>query len=129
MIKFLTLEQILKMHDAFIENFGGLPGVRDSNLLLSALEMPKTAFYGQEMYPTLYDKAAAYLFFIVCNHPFNDANKRTGFGAAYLFLRVNKVPIAFNDRALEDLVVEVAKGNKTKEQIAYFFEHGHEKIA
>jgi len=126
MIKFLTVEQILKMHDAFIEKFGGLPGIRDANLLLSAVELPKTAMFGNDMYPSVYDKAAAYLYFIVCNHPFCDGNKRTGFGAAYLFLKVNNVPIKFQDSALENLVVEVAKGKKTKEQIAYFFEYGCE---
>jgi death-on-curing protein len=40
--------------------------------------------FGLELYPTVYDKAAAYLYHIVCNHPFNDGNKRTGFGAAIL---------------------------------------------
>ncbi len=66
MIKFLTIEQILKMHDAFIEKFGGLQGIRDANLLLSAVELPKTAMFGNDMYPSVYDKAAAYLYFIVC---------------------------------------------------------------
>jgi len=123
-MKYLTLEEILEMHDAFIEKFGGLQGVRDPNLLLSALETPKAAFFGEELYPTVYDKASAYLFHIVQNHPFNDANKRTGFGAAYLFLKANGAPIRFSDEALENLVVEVAKGKVAKEAIARFFEHG-----
>ena len=127
MIKFLTLEEVLEMHDVFIDKFGGLRGVRDPNLLLSAVETPKSTMFGEDLYPTVYDKAAAYLYHIVQNHPFNDANKRTGFGAAYLFLRANKVPILFDDEAYENLVVEVAKGKKTKAEIAYFFEHGNEQ--
>jgi death-on-curing protein len=124
MIKYLMLEQVLKMHDAFIEKFGGLQGIRDMNLLLSAIETPKASMFGEDLYPTIYDKAAAYLYHIVQNHPFNDANKRTGFGAAYLFLKANNVSILFDDESFESLVVEVAKGKKTKKEISYFFEHG-----
>lgn len=126
MIKYLTLEQVLKMHEVLIEKFGGLHGVRDANLLISAIETPKAAMFGDDLYPTVYEKAAVYLFHIVCNHPFNDGNKRTGFLAAYLFLKANKVSILFEDEVYEDLVVEVAKGKKTKEEIAYFFKHGKE---
>lgn len=124
MIQYLTLEEVLEMHDVFIEKFGGLKGIRDVNLLLSAIETPKSAMFGEDPYPTVYDKAAAYLFHIVQNHPFNDANKRTGFGATYLFLRANGVPILLSDEAFENLVIEVAKGKVTKEKIAHLLEHG-----
>ncbi len=126
MTKYLTLEQTLEMQSALVRKFGGLPGVRDANLLISAVETPKTAMFGDDLYPTVYDKAAVYLFHIVRNHPFNDSNKRTGFSAAYLFLKANKVPIRFEDEVYEEFVVEVAKGKKTKEEIAYFFKHGKE---
>lgn len=124
MIKYLTLEEVLEMHDAFIEKFGGLKGVRDINLLLSAIETPKAAMFGEDLYPTVYDKAAAYLFHIVQNHPFNDANKRTGFGATYLFLKANGAPILLSDEAFENLVIEVAKGKVSKEVIARLLEYG-----
>lgn len=124
MIKYLNMEQVIKIHDKCIEEFGGLKGIRDINLLLSAIETPKAAMFGEDLYPTIYDKAAAYLYHIVQNHPFNDGNKRTGFGAAYLFLKANHIDIRFGDVAFEDLVIEVAKGKKTKTEIAYFFEHG-----
>ncbi len=123
MIKYLTLEQILEMHDIFIEKFGGLTGIRDINLLQSAIETPKASMFGEDMYPTIYNKAAAYLYHIVQNHPFNDGNKRTGFGVVYLFLRVNKVAILFDDESFENLIVEVAKGMKTKEDISHFLQY------
>lgn len=125
MIKYLTLEEVLEMHDAFIEKFGGLKGIRDVNLLLSAIETPRSAMFGEDLYPTIYDKAAAYLFHIVQNHPFNDGNKRTGFGVAYLFLKANKEAILFSDEAFENLIVEVAQGKRTKDEIAHFFRYGH----
>lgn len=74
------------MHDIFIEKFGRLQAIRDMNLLMSAIETPKATMFGEDLYPTLYNKAAAYLYHIVQNHPFNDANKRTGFGAVYLMM-------------------------------------------
>jgi len=126
MIKYLTLEQILEMHATLVQKFGGLQGVRDANLLISAVETPKGAMFGDDLYPTVYDKAAVYLFHIIRNHPFNDGNKRTGFAVAYLFLKANKVPIRFEDEVYEEFVVEIAKGKKTKEEIAYFFKHGKE---
>ena len=127
MIKFLTFEQVLDMHDALIDKFGGLRGVRDMNLLLSAVETPKTTMFGEDLYPTIYDKAAAYLYHLVQNHPFNDGNKRTGFGAVYLFLRANGVDMPFDDESFENLVIEVAKGEKTKKEISYFLEHAKEQ--
>jgi death on curing protein len=126
MIKYLTLEQILRLHDAAIEEFGGLNGIRDSNLLLSSVEHPKAAMFGEDLYPTIYNKAAAYLYHIIRNHPFNDGNKRTGSGAAYLFLKINKATIFFEDDAYEDFIVKVAQGKRQMEEVAYFLEHGKE---
>lgn len=127
MIKYLTLEEVLEVHDVLIEKFGGLKGIRDVNLLLSAIETPKAAMFGEDLYPTVYDKAVVYLFHIVQNHPFNDANKRTGFGATYLFLQANGAPILLSDEAFENLVIAVANGKETKERIAHFLEHGNFK--
>ncbi len=124
MIRYLTLEQILRLHDAAIEKFGGLSGIRDPNLLLSSVEHPKAAMFGEDLYLTIHNKAAAYLFHIVRSHPFNDGNKRTGCGAAYLFLKINRAKILFKDDAYEDFVVKVAQNKKSLEEVSRFFERG-----
>lgn len=124
MIEYLSVEEIIAMHDAFLNKFGGLQGVRDINLLISAVETPKGTMFSQDLHPTIYDKAAAYLFHIICNHPFNDGNKRTGFGSALLFLKANSIPIIFEKKPYENLVVEVAEGKKKKDGIARFLEFG-----
>lgn len=130
MIQFLTIEQVLHLHDATIEKFGGLKGIRDLNLLASAIEMPKAAMFGEDQHPTLYDKASAYLFHIVCGHPFNDGNKRTGAGSAYLFLRLNKARILFEpyfeNEIFETFIVKISGSKVTKKEISYFLEHGRE---
>lgn len=124
MIEYLSVEEVVTMHDTFLHAFGGLPGIKDINLLISAVETPRGKMFDQDLYPTIYDKAAAYLYHIVRNHPFNDGNKRTGFGVTLLFLKANSIPIKFDKKKYEDLVVEVAKGNITKEEIAKFLESG-----
>lgn len=126
MTKFLTVEQVIEIHDAFLEDHGGLPGIRDKGLLISAVEMPRTSMFGEYLHKTIYDKASAYLFHIVQNHPFNDGNKRTGALTTILFLEGNRVKIVFSDRDYEELVVNVAQGQKSKEVIAYFLEYGKE---
>lgn len=128
MIKFFTVEQVIEIHDAFLEDHGGLPGIRDKGLLISAVEMPRASMFGEYLHKTIYDKAAAYLFHIVQNHPFNDGNKRTGALTTILFLEENGIKIAFSDQDYEEFVVNVAQGRKNKEEIAYFLRHGKEKL-
>lgn len=127
MTKFLTVEQIIEIHDAFLEDHGGLPGIRDKGLLISAVEMPRASMFGEYLHKTIYDKAAAYLFHLVQNHPFNDGNKRTGALTTILFLEENGIKIAFSDESYEEFVINIAKGQKNKEEIAYFLKHGKEK--
>ena len=124
MTKYLTSNQVIEFHDELLKKFGGLPGVRDKNLLHSALDAPKAAFGGQEMYPTIYAKAAAYLYHLTRNHPFNDGNKRTAFVATIAFLQGNHAKIRFAMAALEHVVVEVAHGKVSKEKIEHFLKTG-----
>lgn len=120
MIKYLTLEQVIEIHDAQLNIHGGLAGIRDKGLLISSIEIPKASMFGQDLHITIYDKAAAYLFHIVKNHPFNDGNKRTGAFTAILFLVLNGVKIAFSDEDYEEFVVQIAESKKFKEDIANF---------
>ena len=120
MIKYLPAEMILEYQSKLIATYGGLPGIRDMGLFLSALEMPRAQAFGVDLHPTLHDKAAAYLYHIVCNHPFYDANKRTGAFCCLVFLKINGAPTNFDNSAFEKLVLKVAKGKANKEQIASF---------
>lgn len=124
MIHYLILEQVLEIHDEMLRLFGGLVGIRDINLLHSAIETPKLAVFGQELYPSVYDKAATYLYLITRNHPFTDGNKRTAYVSALVFLEGNNVKNKFKNDDLERIIIEVAKGGKDKESLAAFLEHG-----
>jgi len=118
---FLKLERVLQIHESQIELFGGSSGIRDMGLLESALAMPQVSFGGTFMHGDLYAMAAAYLFHIVCNHPFLDGNKRTGTAVALVFLTLNGINHDIDDTVLESLVLSVACGETGKEEIAAFF--------
>ena len=127
MTKFFTVEQVIEIHDAFLEDHGGLPGIRGKGLLISAVEMPRASMFGEYLHKTIYDKAAAYLFHLVQNHPFNDGNKRTGALTTILFLEENGVKIAFSEKDYEEFVVNVAQGKRDKDEISFFLKSGKEK--
>ena len=83
----LTREAVFAIHAQLLARFGGSAGIREDNMLESALAKPRQLHaYGQ---PNVYEMAAAYAFGIVKNHPFVDGNKRAGFVAAYTFLGIN----------------------------------------
>jgi len=115
---YLSRDDLLCLHDGLIRQYGGMPGVRDEGILDSCLAQPKMFVFDVERFPTLIEKAAAYCFFIVRNHPFFDGNKRTGFVAALHFLRINNVKVRFDEDEVYDVIVGVAKGEVSVDDLA-----------
>lgn len=72
--KFLEIADIFNIHQILIEQFGGMPGVRDEGLLESAVSQPQVTFFGELLHPTIQAQAAAYLYHLAKNHPFLDGN-------------------------------------------------------
>jgi death-on-curing protein len=120
--KFLSLDEVLELHADQISSFGGSPGVRDEGLLESALAQPQATFGGQFLHPTISEQAAAYLYHIAMNHPFIDGNKRTAFAVTDTFLRLNGCALNLTDDRAYDLVMRVARGTMTKEELSTEFE-------
>ncbi|HBK97666.1 MAG TPA: type II toxin-antitoxin system death-on-curing family toxin [Microcoleaceae bacterium UBA10368] len=116
--EFISLEEVLELHDDQISSFGGTPGVRDEGLLESALAQPQATFGGQFLHPTIAAKAAAYLYHIAMNHPFIDGNKRSAFAVTDTFLRLNGFSLNLTDDRVYDLVMQVAEGRMTKEELS-----------
>ena len=119
---FLTLDEILSLHEDQIRRFGGLHGVRDIGLLESAIGSAAATFGGEFLHASIFEMAAAYLYGICKNHPFLDGNKRTAVVAALVFLDMNGVEIAANENLFYDLVIGVAEGRATKAEVAVFFQ-------
>lgn len=107
---YLTLEDILEIHRAIIEKTGGVDGIRDVPLLDSAVARPQASFGGIDLYLSLSEKAAALLHSIICNHPFVDGNKRTGFTAMDVFLRLNDQHLVAEEDEKYDFVQGIASG-------------------
>ncbi len=118
---FLTVDEVIALHDMQLVHFGGLPGLRDAGLRESAVAMPQAGFGGEYVHHDLYEMAAAYLFHLVKNHPFADGNKRVGFHAAYTFLRLNQVQPTLTESEAYDLVIATAEGRANKSHIAEVF--------
>ncbi len=119
---FVSTSMVLSIHARQIERFGGTSGVRDEGLLESALAQPQATFGGQLLHPTISEQAAAYLYHIAMNHPFIDGNKRTAFAVADTFLRLNGCTLNLTDDRAYDLVMQVARGTMTKEELSTEFE-------
>ena len=119
---FVSKSMVLSIHARQIERFGGTPGVRDEGLLESAFAQPQATFGGQFLHPTISEQAAAYLYHIAMNHPFIDGNKRTAFAVTDTFLRLNGCALNLTDDRAYDLVMRVARGTMTKEELSTEFE-------
>jgi death-on-curing protein len=104
----LNVDIVREIHAEALERFGGLEGVRDKNLLASAVLTPQSSFGGKSPYGDIVEVAAAYLFYICGNHPFLDGNKRTAMMAAIVFLRLNGIEPRPDSDRWERLVLDVA---------------------
>jgi death-on-curing protein len=119
-IAFLSLAEVLEIHQDQIVRYGGEPGTRDLGLLQSALAMPEATFGGRFLHTDLFEMAAAYLFHLVQNHPFIDGNKRVGAVAAIVFLDLNGTEFDAPAGSLYDLVIALAQGERSKADAAVF---------
>lgn len=109
-MKTLSKEQVLRLHNALLETFGGTAGVRDDGLLESALNAPFATFGGQYLYPSVQAKAAQLGFGLVCNHPFVDGNKRIGAHVMLVFLAINGIELDYTQEELIDIILQIASG-------------------
>jgi death-on-curing protein len=118
--KFLSLAEVLQIHQDQVSRYGGDPGIRDLNGLKSALGMPAATYGGDFLHADIFSMAAAYLFHITGNHPFVDGNKRTGTIAALVFLALNDHDFNAPEDDLTDMVMAVASGQLDKSDVTMF---------
>lgn len=116
MTRYLTIEEVVELQGHVIEQSGSSLGIRDSNLLDSAVAQPMMAFGGQELYLTIEEKAAALAFSLVMNHPFVDGNKRIGHAAMETFLVLNGHEISAGVDDQEQVFLSLAAGTLEREQ-------------
>lgn len=116
-MRFLSVDDVLAIHENTMTHEGGLAGIRDPGLLESAVAMPQQQFGGEYLHDGRAAMAAAYLFHIASNHAFHDGNKRTAALAALVFLEVNGAQSLPPPEDLEEITLRVAAGECGKEEL------------
>src|SRR5690348_3675536 len=104
----LSLEQLLEIHALVIKATGDRAGLRDLGRLEAAIATQTQNVFGEELYPSIVDKAAAVIRGIIADHPFVDGNKRTAMLAGLTLLEINQVQFRAKPGEIEDFAVEIA---------------------
>ena len=113
MSTYLTLVEVLAIHDRMLQDFGGAAGVRDGGALESALFRPQSGYYEDVI-----EEAAALFESLILNHPFVDGNKRTAFAAMDVFLRLNGIVVDVDDEEAEGFIIgALERGDLTRERV------------
>jgi death-on-curing protein len=116
--EFLTVDDVLQIHEEQLLAYGGATGIRDRGLLESAVAMPQASFGETFLHQGLSHMAAAYAFHLAQNQPFIDGNKRTGLVAALVFLELNGITILDPDELLYGAMIAIAERRIDKEGLA-----------
>lgn len=111
------VQDIYELHTQLENAFVLSSGVRDENLLASAVNTPFQTFMGNDLYPSIYDKAAQLCYGIANNHPFTDGNKRTALHSMYVYLIINGFDITATQQDVENMIIDVAAGIMTNTEL------------
>lgn len=130
MTNYLTKEEVISAHYFMMGrmNDADQAGVKDHGLLDSAVHRPQQSVFGEDAYPSLFDKAAALLESLVKNHCFHNGNKRTAYLVTKSFLLLNGYHLRMERQHAVEFIVDIATGMHTLEAIAHILEeHSDER--
>lgn len=128
-MRYLSLGEIVDLHQALLDQTGGATGIRDLAGLESALAQPRATFDGVDLHPTAVQKAAALAFSLTLNHPFVDGNKRVAHAAMEVFLLLNGRELVGTIDEQERLMLDLAAGQITREQLTDWLKQHTKPIA
>ena len=117
-MRYLSLEEVVSLHAKVLAQSGGGVGLRDRGALESALAQPEMTFGGEDLYPTVVEKAAALGHSLIQNHPFTDGNKRVGHAAMEVFLILNGYEIDATVEEQEGVVIAVASSRMSRVELS-----------
>jgi len=123
----ITVDQVLKVHDDLIDGDGGIYGIRDEDQLESSILRPYTSTFGQDMYPSLFDKVASLFDALLRLHPFADGNKRTAWGSMELALsnKGYRLDVDFDESS--DILVKIINNEMDVEETSKWLEENSTK--
>jgi len=106
----IDIQDVIRIHEILIDNFGGSKGIRDRGLLESAISRPFQTFDKVDLYSNPVEKASALIESVLINHPFVDGNKRIGYVLMRLFLMESGFDIIATEEEKYDFVIKIAEG-------------------
>ena len=127
-VKKISFKKALDIHKTLSEITGGDPGLRDEGLLDSALESPFQTFLGEELYPSVEEKAARRGYSLISNHAFIDGNKRIGVLAMLVFLELNGFKLCMVNDDVIKIGLEVASGGMKYDELLGFIKMHTEPV-
>ena len=114
---YLTTDEVIRLHELLIQQSGGSRGIRDRGLVDSSVHQPQATFGGQDLNPTIIEKAAALAFSLAMNHAFIDGNKRIAHAAMELFLVLNDHELTAGVDEQEALFLQLAGGRLSRHEL------------
>ncbi|MFA6042221.1 MAG: type II toxin-antitoxin system death-on-curing family toxin [Patescibacteria group bacterium] len=127
-MRYLKVEHLLKMHSFVVDETGGAHGLRDRGRLESATTRPQQSVFGKELFPTIFQKAAAYAHAIIFDHPFVDGNKRTAMTAALVFLEDNGFRCVTKEGEIHAFALRIVREKMEIPSIAIWLQKHTEQI-
>lgn len=127
-ISYITLDEVIAIHDSMIEEYGGSHGIRDLGLIQSAIARPQSSFGGEDLYPTIFDKAASLFHSLMFNHAFVDGNKRTTIASTARFLSINRYELEVNQAEFVSFPLKVENKHLSIEEISQWLLKNSQKI-
>lgn len=122
----ILIEDILEVHEKSIRDFGGSHGLRDKGLLESAIARPFQTFGGKDLYPTIFEKAAALGESLVINHPFVDGNKRIGMLAMAGLLVAGNFRFTASSDDFYNLIIHISTSSISFDDIVEWLQNNTE---
>lgn len=123
-MRYLSLGQVLYLHERIIDTSGGAPGLRDLGVIESSIAQPQATFDGDDLYSSLEEKAAALAYSLVSGHGFVDGNKRVGHAAMEVFLILNGFELEADTDEQERVFLGLASGKVSRAELVTWL-HGH----
>ena len=126
--QFVPKKIVIDFHERLIQLYGGTPGIRDYNLLESALEQPKVTYDGELLHQTVFEISAAYGFYLCNNHPFIDGNKRIALVIMDTFLQKNGYEITSSEKETYKIIIMLSNGELSKNDLASWLKNNTRKL-
>lgn len=120
-IVFLEIDDVIEIHKIAIDKYGGPEGIRDLNLLSSAVSQPKQTFGGDSLYDSIETMAAIYAYHLAENQPFLDGNKRTALASSIVFLKLNRYFLNTNNEEIYQLFIDLANKKISKDDLIQWY--------